>query len=188
MRRPSPSGGRRKAEDSDTHPSDIALGVAARQTPCYRMGMAILQRPVYVDDTTGKEVDMVRTVPFGFDGVAYEVDLSPETEEEFKKILDPYIVVSRRLGGAGRRASTQTASQLRADKEQRTAIRNWWIMNQEAAELPPPADRGRIPESVMDAYNKYGGLAVPTPEPVKKAAKKAAPKMPVAEQVSFSAE
>lgn len=129
---------------------------------------------VYVDDVTGQEADTVQTVTLTHEGVAYEVDMSPETLAEYEKVIEPYRLAGRRVGrvttaGHVMRVVTGSAPIRRRvpsiDPEQRKAIRSWWARNAKVIPtLPPLVERGRIPQSVVDAYNhREGRNATPMP-------------------------
>ncbi len=106
---------------------------------------------VLTDDIDGGNAD--RTVEFGLDGTTYTIDLSDKNAGKLRKALDPYLAVAARAGrssagvrgGARRGASAVTA---RTSREQNQAIREWANIN--GYEL---SARGRIPASIVDAYN-----------------------------------
>ncbi len=114
------------------------------------------------------------TVPFGLDGITYEIDLHDENAEALREIFGPYVTAARRTGGrlvkgagkapgaqrlAGRAGKGSTAAVFSsasssappegyaARREYNTAVRAWAAQNGY-----PLADRGRIPTSVIDAY------------------------------------
>jgi Lsr2 len=90
------------------------------------------------------------TVAFGLDGRAYEIDLTEKERADFDKALKKYLDAARAVG---RVASTASKAKPKAAKSR-------------AAGTPAPADirvwaaevgyevpaRGRIPESVVQAY------------------------------------
>lgn len=98
----------------------------------------------YVDDLTGEELpkDKAETVPFALDGVDYEIDLSSKNAKELRKVMQKYVDaghrIGRKTGKRGAKTSGPTAQELRLWAEQN------------GIEVPP---RGRIPQSVHDAYN-----------------------------------
>lgn len=49
-----------------------------------------------LDDTDGSRAE--QTVPFGLDGVAYEIDLSTTNANELREALAPYVAAVRRTG------------------------------------------------------------------------------------------
>jgi hypothetical protein len=101
---------------------------------------------VLTDDLDGGDAD--RTVEFGIDGVNYTVDLSDKNIGKLRKALDPYIAVAARAGrGTGRRGAAAPAIRS-SSREQNQAIREWAAKN--GWEV---SERGRIPISVVEAYN-----------------------------------
>lgn len=135
--------------------------------------MAHVQIVRYIDDVTGEEADTVETVTFGHQGVAYEVDMSPETVKRYEEALAPFLAAARRVGRVGVTASGYVLRSVPGqrhkptiDREQSRAIRLWW---QRAAEIDPslPAlsPRGRVPQGVLLAYERHGGR-LPEPAPI----------------------
>jgi hypothetical protein len=110
----------------------------------------VAQRTVvqFVDDLTGEE--MARgggeTVPFGLDGVTYEIDLSSENASQLRDVLSSYVAAARRTGGKGRPALRRTPT----DVDNR-AVRAW-----AASHGIQLSTRGRIPRSVIDQFRAAG--------------------------------
>ena len=121
--------------------------------------MAQRQVTVFIDDVTGDELESGETVNFALDGVEYQIDLSEEHADELRKALAPYVLKGRRTGGryargggasAGRaRRSPESASSGTGGRSRRDtqAIREWAQANGHKV-----SDRGRIPASVVEAY------------------------------------
>jgi hypothetical protein len=103
------------------------------------------QRTVVVltDDLTGDELadGQGETVAFALDGKSYEIDLSEKNADGLRKALKNYISAGRPTGGRSRGTKRTNISNARE-------IRDWARSN--GHEVP---DRGRIPASVMDAWN-----------------------------------
>ncbi len=104
------------------------------------------------DDLDGSEAD--RTVEFGLDGVNYTIDLSDKNAGKLRKVLEPYIAAGTRVGrsGADRRSSGRgrgDGPMARSSRDQNQAVREWAAKN--GHEL---SSRGRIPASVVEAFNK----------------------------------
>jgi hypothetical protein len=104
------------------------------------------------DDTDGSRAD--QTVPFGLDGVSYEIDLSNANANTLRAALTPFVSAARRTGGrrikvAVGQATDNTKSETQATDEYTAAhdIRLW--ARDHGYEL---SDRGRIPASVVAAY------------------------------------
>lgn len=126
----------------------------------------------YVDDLTGDHVkaEEIKTVTVAISGDAYELDLGPKSYDAYVLALEPFRQAGRRIGKLATVASvnSERSSAVRkpvsaSDREQRKAIRNWWVKNYVNAGLPKPVSVGRIPSLVLDAYSKHGGMAVAAP-------------------------
>ncbi|MGW0433557.1 histone-like nucleoid-structuring protein Lsr2 [Micromonospora sp. NPDC003197] len=107
---------------------------------------------VLTDDLEGGDAD--RTVEFGLDGVSYTIDLSEKNAGKLRKALDPYLAAGTRIGRGGldsRRAGRRSgaAAPTRTNRDQNKAIREWAIKS--GYEV---SERGRIPASVVKAYNE----------------------------------
>jgi Lsr2 len=100
-----------------------------------------------IDDLDGKKAD--RTVEFSLDGINYTIDLSEANAGKLRKALDPYINAGTRLGrGAGRIAARRAApSRTAGSRDENRLIREWAAANGHQI-----SERGRIPQSVTDAY------------------------------------
>ena len=121
--------------------------------------MAQRQVTVFIDDVTGDEMESGETVDFALDGVQYQIDLSEEHADELRKAFAPYVLSGRRTGGryarsggasAGRpRRSADSGSPGTSSRSKRDtqAIREWAQANGHKV-----SDRGRIPASVLQAY------------------------------------
>ncbi|GAA3458591.1 MULTISPECIES: histone-like nucleoid-structuring protein Lsr2 [Saccharothrix] len=105
-----------------------------------------------IDDLDGTAAENGQTVSFGLDGVAYEIDLRPQNADRLRDALAGFVANARRTGGRTRRTAAAGApvrrpgSEVR-NKEQTKAIREWARKN--GHDL---ADRGRIPASVIEAF------------------------------------
>lgn len=101
-----------------------------------------------IDDLDNGSAD--ETVHFGLDGTNYEIDLSAKNAAKLRDSLANYVAhasrsqrgAGRPAGGSGRRRSG------RGDREQTQAIREWAKKNGHKI-----GEKGRIPASIMDAYN-----------------------------------
>ncbi|ATY13104.1 Lsr2 family protein [Amycolatopsis sp. AA4] len=118
-----------------------------------------------IDDLDGSEAG--QTVPFGLDGVQYEIDLSDENAAALRQELSTFIAAARRTGG--RKAAVRaTAAPTAEERERSKAIRTWALDNNWAI-----AERGRIPREVIAAYEES---QKPEAKPRKRTAKKRAAK------------
>jgi hypothetical protein len=103
-----------------------------------------------VDDLDGGTA--TETVSFSLDGSGYEIDLSADNANKLREVLAPYVGHARRAsrgssrpGAAPRQVRTGGA---RIDREQTQAIREWARKNGHKV-----SERGRIPSSIVEAYN-----------------------------------
>ncbi|NUT32812.1 MAG: Lsr2 family protein [Hamadaea sp.] len=117
--------------------------------------MARQQIVVYKDDLDGTE-EGVRPVKFGLDGANYEIDLGPANYAKLKEILAPYIEAGSKVSGRAttttRVAPARRAAAAAEQKEFNVKVREWAAKN--GYSVKP---RGRVPEKVIDAYQKAGG-------------------------------
>jgi hypothetical protein len=98
-----------------------------------------------VDDLDGGEAD--ETVTFALDGKAYEIDLTAANAKKLRESLAEYVKAARRTGGraVGRKARA-AASGVGQDTAE---IRKW--AKEHGYEVN---DRGRVPASIREAYEK----------------------------------
>lgn len=149
---------------------------------------------IYTDDVTGEQSDDIHTVlVVGADGIAYQVDMGAATFAGYEAAIAPYVNAGTRVGRMPKAASgnlgnvipigrTSERTEARPDKEQNKAVREWWSRNQGREDVPALVERGRIPQTVLDAYQKYAGRSIavapietPPEPPVKAAQTKRAP-------------
>ena len=105
-----------------------------------------------IDDLDGKKAD--RTVEFSLDGTTYTIDLSEANAGKLRKALDPYISAGTRLGrSSGRVPPRQSGSGRTAgSRDENRLIREWATANGHQI-----SERGRIPQSVSEAYRAANG-------------------------------
>lgn len=96
------------------------------------------------DDLDGSKAD--RTVTFAFNGISYEIDLSKRNANALEKTLAPYISAGRKVP-ARRRANRVGAGSRAARRSDLGTVREWARANGYDV-----ADRGRIPASILEAY------------------------------------
>lgn len=111
-----------------------------------------------VDDIDGSVIDdeSGETIEFAVSGVEYVIDMKTKNANEFHRKLDYYIEHATRVGGRKRRPSPSVAASTsatstaatRRDPAQTRAIRQWAADNDYEI-----SDRGRIPESIVEAYD-----------------------------------
>jgi hypothetical protein len=106
-----------------------------------------------VDDLNGEVAQ--ETVRFGVDGTEYEIDLTTENAEKLRSTLSEYTDKAResRKARAGRKGQggqqSTSASTTKSKREDTQAIRQWAQDNGHN-----PNSRGRITQSIIDAYNE----------------------------------
>ncbi|MET7989649.1 MULTISPECIES: Lsr2 family protein [unclassified Amycolatopsis] len=101
-----------------------------------------------LDDIDGSPA--TQTVPFGLDGVSYEIDLSDDNAAALRDELARYIGVGRKTGGRKVRvAAGQPTAATPADRERSRTIRAW--ANENGYQI---SERGRIPSDVVSAYEQ----------------------------------
>jgi nucleoid-associated protein Lsr2 len=90
------------------------------------------------------------TVSFGIDGASYEIDLSAANAAKLRDSLAKYVANARRAGRSGGRppGSARRGRGARGDREQTQAIREWARKNGHKV-----GEKGRIPASILEAYN-----------------------------------
>ncbi|OIH92615.1 Lsr2 family protein [Curtobacterium sp. MCBA15_001] len=105
-----------------------------------------------VDDLTGDTIDEGKgqTVTFGFDGSAYEIDLTDDNADALREALSDYIAAARKITGrSGRSGRTSGGSApKRGNAEELGKIREWAAANGHEV-----SSRGRISQTVRDAYD-----------------------------------
>lgn len=104
--------------------------------------MAQRVQVLLVDDLDNSDAD--ETVTFALDGVTYEIDLNEGNAAKLRDAFAPWVGHARRSGG--RKAAGRSAGGRRKDV---SAVREWARKNGHNV-----SERGRIPASVQDAYDK----------------------------------
>jgi len=104
--------------------------------------MAELVTTTRVDDLDGTAD--AAPVRFGWNGVGYEIDLTPDNAYRLGEALAPYVKAARK---EGRRPAAGGSAQ-KASRQDGPAIRAWAISNGIRVN-----DRGRIPVEVVAKYN-----------------------------------
>jgi hypothetical protein len=105
-----------------------------------------------VDDTDGSEA--AETVAFQLDGKSWELDLSKKNAKKLRKALEPFVAAARRAGRGSRvrQRGSGGASHTASERDRNAAIREW--ARRKGHQV---ANRGRIPASVIEAYEKQAG-------------------------------
>ncbi|MEV6397302.1 Lsr2 family protein [Streptomyces sp. NPDC051907] len=111
--------------------------------------MAQKVQVLLVDDLVGGEAD--ETVTFALDGKTYEIDLTAANAEKLRASLADFVKAGRRTGG--RSSASRGKARVAAGGSADTAkIRAWAKEN--GFEVN---DRGRVPATVREAYEKANG-------------------------------
>ncbi|MBP2371384.1 histone-like nucleoid-structuring protein Lsr2 [Pseudonocardia parietis] len=105
-----------------------------------------------VDDLDGSSAD--ETIEFAIDGKEYEIDLTSAHASKLRDVLADFVSAGRRNSNQvrrGRRLTEPGAPRpvTTADREQNQAIRAWARKQGIAV-----SDRGRIPQSVLNAFHQ----------------------------------
>lgn len=96
-----------------------------------------------LDDIDGS--DDAETVTFSYENKLYEIDLSDSNKKKLEDALEPFISAARSAGGSARRSTSAPRGGGRTDL---AAIRAWAKDNGHDV-----SDRGRVPASVIEAYD-----------------------------------
>ena len=102
-----------------------------------------------VDDIDGSNA--VETISFSLDGSNYEIDLSKANAAKLRDALALYVAHGRkatRSPGRPARGTGRPGRPSRVDRDQTQAIREWARKNGHKV-----SERGRIPGSIIEAYN-----------------------------------
>ncbi|MCU1634662.1 MAG: hypothetical protein JWM61_3314 [Micrococcaceae bacterium] len=100
-----------------------------------------------VDDLNGEVAQ--ETVRFGVDGTEYEIDLTTENADRLRSTLSEYVDKARKARSGRRNQGPQPTSTSRNKRENTQEIRQWAQDNGYN-----PNSRGRINQSIVDAYNE----------------------------------
>ena len=113
--------------------------------------MAKITQVQLIDDLDGSQAS--DTVSFSLDGRGYALDLSEKNAAKLRDALAPFVASARRHGGRrGSSGSPKMTPRPATDRERTTAIREWAREHGHKV-----ADRGRIPATVIQAYEKAAG-------------------------------
>lgn len=115
--------------------------------------MARRELVVLEDDLDGG--DAAETIRFGLDGTSYEIDLNGKNAKKLRDSLAGFVAAGRKVGRGGLlpggRANRSQARSV-SDREQNKAIREWAKKAKKDV-----ADRGRIPQEIIDEYHAKAG-------------------------------
>jgi hypothetical protein len=102
-----------------------------------------------VDDLDGTvlEVGEGETVLFSLDGVAYEIDLTDDNAAALRTALAPYLTAARSISSSRPSSSGGSTRRRRTGQQDYSAVRAWAKSNGYQV-----SERGRVPASVLEAY------------------------------------
>ena len=122
---------------------EFFLQSSARFDYCLFMADDVIMatKTLIIDDLDGS--DDASTVSFSLGNTDYEIDLSKKNKAAMEKKLSKFTAAARKAGSSGRRKGSRSAG-----RQQTGAIREW-----ARASGRKVSERGRIPQSVIDAYN-----------------------------------
>ncbi|MFE9338284.1 Lsr2 family protein [Streptomyces sp. NPDC007063] len=112
--------------------------------------MAQKVQVLLVDDLEGGEAD--ETVTFALDGKSYEIDLTTANADKLRSALEPYLKGGRRTGGRSSRGKGSRSGSGSSSSQDTAKIRAW--AKEQGYEVN---DRGRVPASIREAYEKATG-------------------------------
>ncbi|MDF4254181.1 MULTISPECIES: histone-like nucleoid-structuring protein Lsr2 [Streptomyces] len=112
--------------------------------------MAQKVQVLLVDDLEGGEAD--ETVTFALDGKSYEIDLTTANADKLRSALEPYLKGGRRTGGRSSRGKGSRSGSGSSSSQDTAKIRAW--AKEQGYEVN---DRGRVPASIREAYEKANG-------------------------------
>jgi hypothetical protein len=98
-----------------------------------------------IDDLDGGKAD--ETIRFGLEGAEYQIDLSGKNGLKLRKALEPYVNAATKIGRGGISRTASRTGRPASSRDENAAIRAWATANGHEV-----SDRGRIPASVISAY------------------------------------
>ncbi|NUR00401.1 MAG: Lsr2 family protein [Streptomyces sp.] len=105
-----------------------------------------------VADDLDNTQDAAETIPFSFDGMDLEIDLSEENALRFRLAMAEFVNAARpRVKKAPKGKTRKSRSGYDVPK-----VRAWWFDEWETLGLPEASDRARIPNVVRDAAIEHG--------------------------------
>ncbi len=105
-----------------------------------------------VDDLDGTilEIGAGETVLFSLDGTAYEIDLTDANAAALRDAFAPYVAAGRTISSSrasGGSSSSAQRKRRRSGQQDYSGIREWAKENGYKV-----SERGRVPASVLEAY------------------------------------
>lgn len=118
------------------------------------------KRYVLVDDLDGKELpEGTEPVHLSLGRTTYALYLSEDSHGKLLEVLNPFIENAETVAAPTRTARAASSSASSADKEKMKKVREWaqatgYTYKNAKGEDTTLGDRGRIPQEVVDAYDK----------------------------------
>lgn len=94
------------------------------------------------------EVGEGETVLFSLDGSAYEIDLTDANAAALREALAPYVSAARSISSSRGASGESSRRRRRPGQQDYSAIRAWAKDNGYQV-----SERGRVPASVIEAYD-----------------------------------
>lgn len=115
------------------------------------MAQQVIRRQVDDLERHRGNLDVVadETVIFGLDGQSLEIDLSKDNAKALRKALAEYVAAARPLIDQSARKELSPAQAKRAELDD---VRRWAA--QQGRHI---SQRGRVPQSILDAYQRANG-------------------------------
>ena len=111
--------------------------------------MAQKVQVLLVCDLHDNDEEGTETVAFGLDGSAYEIDVCASHAEQLRDAFAPFVGAARRAGRGGTPARRAKGGRPAKSGDRVAQIREWARANGHQVN-----DRGRLPASVVEAYDK----------------------------------
>lgn len=105
------------------------------------------------DDLNGTVLEQGegKRITFSVEGRAYEIDLSNSNADKFYKALTPFVDAARSVGSASNGRAARGNARSKSDLDL-GAVREW-----ARASGHTVSDRGRVPATVIEAYQSANG-------------------------------
>ncbi|AQW48290.1 Lsr2 family protein [Streptomyces violaceusniger] len=102
---------------------------------------------IYTDDLTGEEAEEAKTHTIAIDGIAYEIDLGPDSYDKLMEAVGPFLTKARKTGRVAKAPKSRSMGSSATDDTAK--IRAWAKENGYEVN-----DRGRVPADIREAYQK----------------------------------
>ncbi|MFE6849078.1 Lsr2 family protein [Streptomyces sp. NPDC057686] len=99
---------------------------------------------IFTDDLTGQDSSDASTHTFSVNGLAYEIDLSPDSYDKLLEAMGPFIAAARKTG-----RTLKAPDRRKKTQANRTAMVRAWA-RENGYEVNA---RGRVPAEINKAYD-----------------------------------